>query len=76
VRFAPYAVFKVRRRSDTGRIASPFLQDNISSPILQEEKLKTHQRRTLQKPGGGVADFLAAITSPTTYTYIRTTAFV
>jgi len=26
--------------------------------------------------GGGVADFLAAITSPTTYTYIRTTAFV
>jgi hypothetical protein len=26
--------------------------------------------------GGGVANFFAAITSPTTYTYIRTTALV
>ena len=26
--------------------------------------------------GGGVANFLAAITSPTTYTYVRTTALV
>jgi len=28
------------------------------------------------KAGGGVANFLTAIASPTTYTYIRTTAFV
>jgi len=58
------------------RIASSFLHNNIFFPISQEEKLKTPQRRTLQKPGGRVAKILAAITSPTTYTYIRTTAFV
>ena len=52
------------------RIASPFLQCTKFIAILQEEKLKTPQRRTPPKGGGTVAKFLAAITSPTTYTYV------
>ena len=32
----------------SGRIASPFLQYTIVNPILQKEKLKTLQRRTLR----------------------------